>query len=185
MERFKGRGLMKQSYTPDLVCFSHLRWNFVFQRPQHLMSRFAKTQRVFFIEEPLFQSGTQDTLRTTVCAQTGVHIVTPHLREDHADSADIIVNRLLHQFFKSHSIAHPVAWFYSPMWLDGFPEDLNPTAVVYDCMDELSLFRTLPRAFIRTNPNYSRSRIWSLRAALAFSNIRGTGIRASIRFRAV
>ena len=28
-----------------LVCFSHLRWNFVFQRPQHLMSRFAEDRR--------------------------------------------------------------------------------------------------------------------------------------------
>ena len=26
---------------PTLLCFSHLRWDFVFQRPQHLMSRFA------------------------------------------------------------------------------------------------------------------------------------------------
>src|SRR4051812_42179136 len=39
----------------DLICFSHLRWNFVFQRPQHLLSRFAKKQRVFFIEEPIFE----------------------------------------------------------------------------------------------------------------------------------
>src|SRR3954470_11706695 len=39
---------------PDLVCLSHLRWDFVFQRPQHLMTRFAKRQRVFFVEEPVF-----------------------------------------------------------------------------------------------------------------------------------
>ncbi len=38
----------------DLVCFSHLRWDFVYQRPQHLMSRFAKQFRVFFIEEPVY-----------------------------------------------------------------------------------------------------------------------------------
>ena len=36
--------------TPDLICFSHLRWNFVFQRPQHLMSRYARAHRVFFVE---------------------------------------------------------------------------------------------------------------------------------------
>jgi UDP-galactopyranose mutase len=40
----------------DILCFSHLRWNFVCQRPQHLISRFAKTSRVFFIEEPIFDS---------------------------------------------------------------------------------------------------------------------------------
>src|SRR5688572_9091379 len=38
---------------PALVCFSHLRWNFVYQRPQHLMSRFVRDYRVFFVEEPV------------------------------------------------------------------------------------------------------------------------------------
>jgi UDP-galactopyranose mutase len=36
-----------------LICFSHLRWDFVFQRPQHLMTRFARERRVFYFEEPL------------------------------------------------------------------------------------------------------------------------------------
>ncbi|WP_232373236.1 hypothetical protein [Pinibacter aurantiacus] len=38
----------------DIICFSHLRWNFVFQRPQHLLGRMAKQYRVFYIEEPVF-----------------------------------------------------------------------------------------------------------------------------------
>src|ERR671913_115444 len=38
----------------DLICFSHLRWAFVYQRPQHLLSRFAKHTRVFYVEEPIF-----------------------------------------------------------------------------------------------------------------------------------
>src|SRR5689334_23603949 len=42
---------------PDLVCLSHLRWDFVYQRPQHLMSRFARDRRVFFFEEPTFEDG--------------------------------------------------------------------------------------------------------------------------------
>jgi UDP-galactopyranose mutase len=41
-----------KSGTLDLICFSHLRWNFVYQRPQHLISRSARERRVFFIEEP-------------------------------------------------------------------------------------------------------------------------------------
>ena len=41
----------------DLLCFSHLRWDFVFQRPQHLMIRFARERRVFYIEEPVIGSG--------------------------------------------------------------------------------------------------------------------------------
>ena len=41
---------------PDLVCFSHLRWDFVYQRPQHLLSRAAQSRRVFFVEEPHYDA---------------------------------------------------------------------------------------------------------------------------------
>src|SRR4028118_738956 len=44
------------SPAPDLVCLSHLRWNFVYQRPQHLLTRCAKKRRVFVIEEPIFDA---------------------------------------------------------------------------------------------------------------------------------
>ena len=36
---------------PDLLVFSHLRWDFVYQRPQHLMTRARAGRRVFYIEE--------------------------------------------------------------------------------------------------------------------------------------
>ena len=36
-----------------LICFSHLRWDFVLQRPQHLMGRFARTRRVLMWEEAI------------------------------------------------------------------------------------------------------------------------------------
>ena len=62
----------------DLICFSHLRWKFVYQRPQHLMSRFAKHRRVFFVEEPLFDADLPE-MRISVCPDTGVHIVVPAL----------------------------------------------------------------------------------------------------------
>src|SRR3954454_9756862 len=39
-------------YTPTIITFSHLRWDFVYQRPQHLLSRLAARHRVIFIEEP-------------------------------------------------------------------------------------------------------------------------------------
>ena len=42
--------------APLLVCFSHLRWDFVWQRPQHLLSRAAKHYRVLVIEEPAYEA---------------------------------------------------------------------------------------------------------------------------------
>ncbi len=61
----------------DLICFSHLRWNFVFQRPQHLMSRYARVQRVFFVEEPVFEDVAEPEL--SVEAHDGVSVVVPRL----------------------------------------------------------------------------------------------------------
>jgi UDP-galactopyranose mutase len=125
----------------DLVCLSHLRWNFVFQRPQHLMSRFARRGRVFFVEEPVFDSAAPS-LKTVVCQQTGVHVVTPNLGSDVDRNG--VLTRLLSEFFQQTAIRNPVAWFYTPMALEFFPPDISPRAIVYDCMDELSMFLGAP-----------------------------------------
>ena len=64
-------------YTkPDLICFSHLRWNFVFQRPQHLLTRCAGERRVFYVEEPLLVDGQP---RLTIQDTGGVQVVVPHV----------------------------------------------------------------------------------------------------------
>src|SRR5258705_13192932 len=64
---------------PDLVCFSHLRWDFVYQRPQHLLTRSARDRRVFFVEEPVFDQGS---MRLHVAErENGVQVVVPHLPE--------------------------------------------------------------------------------------------------------
>ena len=65
------------SLKMDLVCFSHLRWNFVFQRPQHLLTRFAKEMRVFFIEEPIYDDGPAFCEVTT--SDENIWVVIPHL----------------------------------------------------------------------------------------------------------
>src|SRR4051812_44086245 len=62
---------------PDLLCLSHLRWNFVFQRPQHLMSRFARERRVFFFEEPVWGPG--PTRLEVHRTPEGVYLAVPHI----------------------------------------------------------------------------------------------------------
>ena len=69
----------------DLVCFSHLRWNFVYQRPQHLLSRFAKHFRLFFIEEPVF-TPEADSLLVTM-NEANVCIGVPQLKEGKSGSS--------------------------------------------------------------------------------------------------
>lgn len=76
--RKSARGEAKREQASDIICLSHLRWGFVYQRPQHLMSRFAKTRRVFFFEEPVVSHG-YPWLEVKQCPQSGVRVVTPHV----------------------------------------------------------------------------------------------------------
>ena len=124
----------------DLVCFSHLRWDFVYQRPQHLLSRCARKRRVFFVEEPIFSNCSR---RLEVReAEPGVHVVVPHLPE--GLRSDIAINAVLkemtRQLFIDHDIKEYIFWYYTPMALK-FTDNFNPVASVYDCMDELSAFK--------------------------------------------
>jgi glycosyltransferase involved in cell wall biosynthesis len=127
----------------DLVCFSHLRWNFVYQRPQHLLSRFAKELRVFFIEEPLFGDVEQPTLESVV-SQDKVTVVTPRFPKDFSHEQVVSIEKsLLKDFFSNNNIAEYICWYYTPMALE-LGNDLSPECIVYDCMDELSNFKFAP-----------------------------------------
>jgi len=133
------------SGTADLICFSHLRWGFVFQRPQHLMSRFARHRRVFFFEEPVYESTcAQPEMRLRVCEKTGVNVATPCLPENFDRKQSVqTVARMVRQVLRDKKIEEYVAWYYTPMALD-ISKNLKPQAIVYDCMDELSLFQNAP-----------------------------------------
>lgn len=132
----------------DLVVLSHLRWNFVFQRPQHVLTRFARHGRVFFVEEPKF-GGDVDRLEVRRTKE-GVLVVTPHLPEGIDDGRAMTALRdLLGVVMADHRIRDYVLWYYTPMAVP-FTRHLAPraAAVVYDCMDELSHFKGAPPALL-------------------------------------
>ncbi len=131
---------------PDLVCLSHLRWDFVYQRPQHLMSRFARDRRVFFFEEPTFEEGPA---RLDVTERPGgVRVAVPRLPHGlPPEEVEAAQRDLIQRMLADHGVAEYVLWYYTPMAL-GFSDGLAPAAVVYDCMDELSLFRGAPPALL-------------------------------------
>src|SRR5919202_533342 len=129
----------------DLVCFSHLRWDFVYQRPQHLLSRCAKDRRVFFVEEPIFGEGA---LRLDVTKrEDNLYVVVPRLPEGLLSevAVEAIQQALVERLIAEHEIDDYVLWYYTPMAL-GWTRHLKPLATVYDCMDELSAFKFAPRA---------------------------------------
>jgi glycosyltransferase involved in cell wall biosynthesis len=134
---------------PTLLCFSHLRWDFVFQRPQHLLSRFAKDMMVVVWEEPM-DIGRRETayLKVTQAAEfPNIRIVVPHLPEGMSEERR---NASLKRLLDAHvaSVRGPlVAWYYTPMMLE-FSRDIDADVVVYDCMDELSKFRFAPETLL-------------------------------------
>ncbi len=128
----------------DLLCFSHLRWHFVTQRPQHLLTRCARDRRVFYWEEPFFDgagAGSVEVLREG----ENLWVLRPHLPpgSEALAEADALQRTLLAGFLREFAIERYVCWFYTPMALC-FAAELAPEATVYDCMDELSGFLGAP-----------------------------------------
>jgi glycosyltransferase involved in cell wall biosynthesis len=124
-----------------LICLSHLRWNFVFQRPQHLMTRAAKTFRTYFFEEPIF--GASDYLEQRLDA-SGVTVCVPHITAGlSAEESQARTASLLSGLVRAEGLKRYVLWVYTPMELP-IAQDLTPALTIYDCMDELSGFRHAP-----------------------------------------
>ena len=132
-------------HPTTLICFSHLRWNFVFQRPQHLMMRFAREMNVIYWEEPLdIAAGETAFLEVREAGNApNVRVVVPHLPKGMpADAREATLKRLLDAHLASHH-GPLVAWYYTPMMLP-FSKHVTPDVTVYDAMDELSKFKFAP-----------------------------------------
>ena len=131
--------------APTLLCFSHLRWEFVFQRPQHLMNRFAKSAPVIVWEEAIdAEDGASPSLHIRPAAENSrITLITPRLpRGGSEDARDAFLKQLLDGYLAGVS-GNLVAWYYTPMMLP-FSRHLKPVCTVYDAMDELANFRFAP-----------------------------------------
>lgn len=107
------------------------------------MSRFARTHRVFFFEEPVTGDG-ESRLQLCNCPSSGVTIATPILATGLTrNEQERTQAALLEQMIRDHDIERPVLWFYSPMML-GIARQVPASVTVYDCMDELSMFKFAP-----------------------------------------
>ena len=123
----------------DLVCFSHLRWDFVFQRPQHLLTKFSSVYRIFYIEEPICNS--PDEKFSLIPDGKGIWIVKTYLKGDYNETDCYIRQRkLLKILFATMNIHRYMLWFYTPMALP-LTEDMSADLIIYDCMDELANFK--------------------------------------------
>jgi UDP-galactopyranose mutase len=129
-----------------LICFSHLRWDFVFQRPQHLMSRFARSMDVLVWEEPILD-GSEAPWLDMRAGEDGLTVATPHLPHALAEQDRERALRSLLDTTIAHHEGSLIRWYYTPMMLP-FSEHLVASCTVYDCMDELANFHFAPPELI-------------------------------------
>ena len=133
----------------QLVVFSHLRWDFVYQRPQQLLSRLATTWPVVLVEEPVQTEGEAHFEEREPLANVRVlKPYTPVRAHGFHDDQLPVLKALLEGWMEEHRIDEHAVWFYTPMALP-LMADLAPRAVVYDCMDELAAFRGAPRQMLQ------------------------------------
>ncbi len=122
---------------PVLLCFSHLRWDFVFQRPQHLLTRAARTTRVIYWQEAWGTDGPPRVDQTMT--EDGILLLQPMLTHHTSDDPPVL-RRLLDETLVLLGVRDPILWYYTPQAL-AFSDHLRGRPTVYDCMDELSAFK--------------------------------------------
>lgn len=121
----------------DLMVFSHLRWNFVYQRPQHLISRISRHYKILFIEEPIADE-IEDGYELNIIHKN-LHVFKPRVKDMEA------IPSVLLAFLQSTQVEY--AWFYSPSF-SSLLAYIDVNFIIYDCMDELSLFKGAPAELI-------------------------------------
>jgi beta-glucosidase/6-phospho-beta-glucosidase/beta-galactosidase len=147
-----------------IVVFSHLRWGFVWQRPQQFLSRFARKHRILFVEEPFFDLADGVEPRLDIHqVMPNVTVLCPHM--DKSWMRNPAMPELLMKFTKegmerineSGEFDRPLLWYYSPMdsaWSLGQFENRG---IVYDCMDELSQFTGAPKSLVDNEARLMRA----------------------------
>lgn len=138
------------SNRAPLVVFSHLRWGFVYQRPQHVISRLAQSIPILFIEEPVRHDAAtasweieQPVHNVTVCRLHTPETV-PGFSDEQIEWLVPACKELIDEQFGDQKYN---AWFYTPMAIPLLAQ-LSPHVVIYDCMDELSAFMNAPPALL-------------------------------------
>ena len=132
--------------APPIIVFSHLRWDWVFQRPQHLLSRLARNRRIYFIEEPYYIEDGREPHWTFCHPQDNITVCNAFTAVPDPGFNDYQVptlRRLVAELLRRENLTDYVIWFYTPMALP-LIEGLEPKAIVYDVMDELSAFKGAP-----------------------------------------
>jgi glycosyltransferase involved in cell wall biosynthesis len=147
---------VRSGHGTPLIVHSHLRWDFVWQRPQHILTRLAAHAPVFFLEEPIFLDDVAEGHLDITEPSPNVYRAVPRLPGALRGSYDASIAEVrsialatLGRGEMAKRFASPVQWFYTPMPAPAMLGAFDEVGVVYDCMDELSKFRFAPPDLVR------------------------------------
>lgn len=133
------------STSAPLVVFSHLRWDFVTQRPQHILRRLVKQRPILFVEEPVSAAHKEDHRVAKIFQpEQNLMIIQPMVEWDTYAAK---VGALVRSMLEEQNLSTPQLWFYSPMFVD-LIDEVPHRHVIYDCMDELSAYRGAPSSIL-------------------------------------
>jgi protoporphyrinogen oxidase/glycosyltransferase involved in cell wall biosynthesis len=140
-------GQTKERAMQTIIVFCHLRWDFVYQRPQQLLTRLAQHYKILFVEEPIHQEGPATLTSSSPAPNLTVYqprtpVQAPGFHDDQIPVLQGLLNKLVPDG------EDPIVWFYTPMALPLLSQ-LHPSLVVYDCMDELSAFKNPPKQLLQ------------------------------------
>ncbi len=145
---------MSQPDAAPIIAFSHLGWDWVWQRPQQFLSRFARRHRVLFVETYCADVRASRVDLRTADGHPNVTVLQmqlPASRWSDGSYIDAERRRVLKSTLRLElpgQFESPLLWFYDPMSVVAFAGKLDEVAIVYDCMDELSQFRGAPPELI-------------------------------------
>lgn len=132
------------TFMHTIIVFSHLRWDFVYQRPQQLLQRLAGAYRVLFVEEPVVDTAGPWTEESSPVLNVRVlRVHSPVAAAGFDDAQTGIISAQLLAKLRRDGIDNYSVWLYTPQALP-LLNGLHPRAVIYDCMDELSAFLGAP-----------------------------------------
>ena len=147
------RSSLKTRDDLPVIVHCHLRWDFVWQRPQQIFSRLAAHHPIAFVEEPMWQEGERrlDVSEPFTNVARIIPVLSASQKKDDSDIQFAGVLPLLRRGLTEHPLLRgrftsPIQWFYSPMTAPHFLDGFDAVCTVYDCMDELAQFRFAPPA---------------------------------------
>jgi glycosyltransferase involved in cell wall biosynthesis len=124
------------------VVFSHLRWSWVWQRPQHLIARLARTRNVWFVEEPIADASVDRPITRWTAEDSRLTVVRTHVpgsdRHMGFDSPEAAC--LGRDVAQAAGGGVETVWLYTPLALAA-ARALRYRTMVFDVMDDLASFK--------------------------------------------